>query len=369
MAKRILHKFKMDEISGVDRMAQEGAKAVIMKRDDSIAKGAFIDAVTVMEARETVQELWWDLWESDDAMQEAIYMIINNPERYPDVQTSIVEALGEYSAKVQEQAAEAAAAVPSMDGGNEPPSNDPTMKSDQPDGDNENPLIPKEETKMSKNTEPTVETLTEELTAVNDKLAKAEAFGKLTDAEKAHFETLNESDQEGFLKMDEGARANVIEKTKAEDPVVYTSHEGEEFHKSDDPRLVRMAKQADEDRKARLEEMAKRETMEFTKRADDELSHLPGETNAKVALLKAIAGIEDEGHVKTINELLKAADDNLAKSFETQGTTTPAIGSAEEQLDNLAKSYAETKEVSIAKAYDEVLKTDKGAALYRQTQS
>lgn len=370
MAKKILHKFHMDEISGVDRMAQEGAKAVIMKRDDSIAKGAFMDAVAVMEAEEAIWELWEDLWESDDAIRNAIWMIQNNPERYPNVQDAIIEALGEYSAKVQEQAAEVAAAtVPSMDGGDEPPSDDPTMKSDHSDGDDDQPLIPEEDNKMGKNSEPTVETLTADLTAANDKLAKAEAFGKLTDAEKAHYANLDEAGQADFLKMDEGARSNVLKKAAESDPVIYTSNDGEEFRKSDDPRLVRMAKQADEDRKARLEEMAKRETLEFTKRAEDELGHLPGETDAKVALLKAISTIDNEAHVKEINSLLKAADGNIAASFETRGTGTPAAGSPDEQLENLAKARAKEKDIPFAKAYTEVLETDEGKALYKQSQS
>lgn len=45
MARNIMHKFKLLEISGVDRPAQEGAKVVIMKRDDTGADGADVIAL------------------------------------------------------------------------------------------------------------------------------------------------------------------------------------------------------------------------------------------------------------------------------------------------------------------------------------
>ncbi|MHA1859158.1 MAG: hypothetical protein ACTSUU_06905 [Candidatus Thorarchaeota archaeon] len=369
MAKRILHKFQLDEISGVDRMAQAGAKMVLMKRDNSdIAKGAFVDAVTVMEADAAVHALWWELWESETAIYNAIDGILSNPDRYPDVQGAIVEALGEYSAKVQEQAADAAAAVPSMDDDNSS-SDGLTNKSDHSDGDNDNQLIPEEDTEMSKKIEPTVETLTADLAASNEKFEKSESFGKLNDAEKAYYTALDDEGQVSFLKMDEGARANVLEKADEADSVVYTSADGEEFRKSDDPRLVKMARQGDEDRKIAKAERERRETMEFTKRADDELSHLPGDAPVKVALLKAVEGIKDEAHRTAIGEMFKAADISASGAFETGGTTDIAKGDAEEQLNTLAKAYAKEHTVSDAVAMDEILKTDEGSRLYTQTQS
>lgn len=369
MGKRILHKFRLNEISAVDRMAQEGAKMVLMKRDDSedIAKGAFIDAVAAMEAREVVRELWHDLWESEDAMYDAIQMIVNNPERYPDVQSSIIEALDEYSAKVQEQAAEAAAAVPSEGDGVSSDPNDPTMKSDHPEGDNDNPLNPKEDP-MSKTTEPTVESLTVELTAAQGKLAKSEAYGKLNDAEKSYYDNLPDSERDEFLKFDGDHRAQVLKKAAAEDPVIYTSEDGEEFHKSDDPRLVKMAKRADADRKQAREDRERAENMEFAKRAEDELGHLTGGEDAKVSLLKAINGIKDEDVRKEISQMLKAADDAASPAFDTRGTTDVAKGDAEEQLNDLAKAYSEKHDMPFAKAYNEVLKTDEGSRLYTETQ-
>jgi hypothetical protein len=367
MAKRkILHKFYMDEISGVDRMAQEGAKTVIMKRDDTtIAKGAFVDAVQVMEAREAVQALWWELYESETAIYDAIWNIQSNPERYPDVQAAVIEALGEYSDKVQEQAADAAAAVPNTDV-EKSASNDPAEKSDHSDGDNDNKPNP-EENEMEKK-ELTVEGLTATLEGVNDKLVKAESFGKLNDAEKTHYATLDDAGQAGFLKMDDGARSNVLEKVAASDPVVYTAADGEEFHKSDDPRLVKMARQSDTDRKLAKADRDKAEKLELTKRADDELNNLPGEPEVKVELLKAIDAIEDEAVRKSINEMLKAGNDAQAEAFITKGTKDEPIGDAEGKLNNLAKAYAKENSVSEVDAYNEVLKTDEGSALYTETQ-
>lgn len=362
--KKILHKFKMDEISGVDRMAQAGAKLVLMKRDDlEIAKGAFKEALFVMETEDALNEAYWAMWESDEVMRQAICNIVDNPTKYPDTQAAIIEAIGEYSERVQQQAD--GLAVGDNGDGSESSSGDPTNKSDHSNTDN---TSSQKENTMDKK-EPTVETLTADVTALTEKLAKSDAFGKLSDPEKAHYATLDDNGQADFLKMDEGARANVLEKVAADDPVIYTTDSGEEFKKSDDARLVAMAKQGDEDRKLAKAEREKRVSLELTKRAEDELSHLPGEAPAKVALLKAIDGITDESHRTAIGEMLKAADDTASPAFDTRGTTDIAKGDAEEKLDVMAKAHAKEHSVPFAKAYDEVLKTDEGQRLYDESQS
>lgn len=368
MSRRILHKFNMDEISGVDRMAQEGAKMVLMKRydPDEIAKGAFKEALFVMEVEDVLNEAYWAMWESDETMRRAIYNILDNPTKYPDTQAAIIEAVGEYSEKVQEQAADAAAAVPNVDDGN-PSSDDPTNKSDHSDGDDD-PNNPEEDNAMAK-TAPTVETLTADLVAAGDKFEKAEAFGKLNDAEKIHYATLDEAGQADFMKMDEGARANVLEKAAEADSVVYTSADGEEFRKSDDPRLVTMAKKGDEDRKMAKADREKAEKLTLEKRADDELSHLPGDAEVKVQLLKAVGEITDETTRTKVNELLKAGDTAMSKAFDTRGTADAPVGDAESQLNTLAKAYAAEKDVPFADAMTKVLETEEGEALYTQSQS
>lgn len=348
---RILHKFKMNEISSVDRPAQKGAKMVLMKRDSlELAKGAFVDALQELRLENTVREALDGLWETQAALREAVTEIVECPEEYPDQQAAITQALAEFSAEVRAMVAAAAKPISDVADGGEPPSDDGTSKRET-----QSP----EEGMMK-----TQEELTTELELVTKQLAKAESYGRLTDIEKAHFNSLPTIDQDLFIKMDTGARANALEKAAASNPVVYTTSDGTEFRKNDDPRLISMAKQADENLKVAKAAQDKADTMEFEKRANDELGNLPGDKAAKIALLKAINGITDETIRTGVSQLIKAGNDGLAAAFNTHGTMTPADGSAEHQLDSLAKAYAAANNVTFAKAYDEVLKTDEGAALY-----
>lgn len=346
---RILHKFKLDEISTVDRPAQVGAKMVLMKRDNlAVAKGAFVEALQELKVEQAVSEALNGLWETQSALREAICEIIEDPEEYPDQKAAITVALAEFSAEVQAMVASAAAPVAAAAGGGEPPSDDSATK---------NLKLPEEGTPMSK----TMEEINAELTA---QLAKAEAYGRLTDIEKAHCNSLPAIEQETFLKMDTGARANVLAKVAEANPVVYTTSDGAEFRKNDDPRLVAMAKQADENLKVAKAAQDKADTMEFEKRAGDELNNMPGETPAKVALLKAINGITDEAIRTQINQLIKAGNDSLAGAFEKRGTSATSSGGATETLEAMAKAYAEKHSVDVPTAYSEILKTDEGKALY-----
>ena len=152
--------------------------------------------------------------------------------------------------------------------------------------------------------------------------------------------------------------------------MIYKSLSGDVFRKSDDPRLVAMAKRADEAEKRANEAAAKAYDAQLEKRADDELGHLPGDSAVKVALLKAVDGIADLMIWREkAGQLLKANDSGLAKAFETAGSAGNGIPvDAKVELDNLAKAYATEHEVPYAKAYVAVLETERGAQLYEKAQ-
>jgi len=349
--RRILHKFKLSEISSVDRPAQAGAKMVLMKRDDlAVAKGAFVEALRDLKVEDAVRQALDGLWDTQAALREAICEIIEDPEEYPDTKAAITEALAEFSAEVQAIVTAAKGPVAAAAGDGTPPDDS------KPTTDDTN----KREDQMDK----TLEQAQVELEAALARATRAEAFGKLNDLEKAHYNSLPGDEQEAFLKMDRGARANVLEKAAAANPVVYTTADGVEFRKNDDPRLVSMAKQNDEDRKIAKAAMERADTMEFEKRADDELGNLPGEKAAKVALLKAINGISDEAVRTSIGQLIKAGNDAMSAAFGSRGTAASPVGDAEAQLDALAKARAKEKGLTFEKAYAEVLETNEGAALY-----
>jgi hypothetical protein len=200
------------------------------------------------------------------------------------------------------------------------------------------------------------------------RLEAATAMAALTDVEKAYMADLDEAGQEAFLKADAASRkadvARAKELAKAKDPVVFTAADGTEFRKSDDVRLVQMAKDRDADRAIAKSEREAREDMEFEKRAGADLQHMPGETVAKVALLRAVGTIEDAEVRKAVEESLKAQNAEMAKAFTRVGATGEGKTDPENKIDALAKAKAKADGISFEKAYDEVIETPEGRELY-----
>jgi hypothetical protein len=232
----------------------------------------------------------------------------------------------------------------------------------------------------------TPEELKAELTkAAEDKakleasLAKAEALAKMTDAEKAAMDDMDEAEKAKFMAAKPEDREKEVAKRREANPIVYKCRAtGAEFRKSDDPRLIDLAKRADAD----ADELTKmrNEALDeaFTKRASTELAKFPGDLTAKAALLKAVAGIKDDEVRKNVSELLKGVSGKLSVMLKEVGTSRDDTSgddtdgdvkkAAETGLDKLAKDYmAKHAGVSFQKAYDAVLATPEGQKLYAQS--
>lgn len=214
----------------------------------------------------------------------------------------------------------------------------------------------------------------EELAKAQAEATKFKALAEMTDAQKAHYEKLDDEGKQAFIAKSADDRQKDVDaavaKADEDDPVVYKSDKGVEFRKSDDPRLVEMAKQADEDRKARVAAEKRVAEQDLRKRAEDEFAHLPGTVEHRMELIKAAEGIEDEDARKGAIAALKAQNDSMATAFKTAGVggVSPEAGSSENELDTLAKKYQEEHEgVTYAQAYDAVLKTERGRELYAKS--
>jgi hypothetical protein len=231
--------------------------------------------------------------------------------------------------------------------------------------------LQKEQVPMAKENEKTVEAVEKQLQDVQNELAISKAYGSLTDAEKAHYGKLDSEGQTAFLDMDADGRKAELKKSEGENPVIYTSDDGEEFRKMDDPRLVKMAQKADREARIAKEEREKREDADLAKRADEELSNLPGEPEVKKFLLKAVDGIEDLKVREGVQALLKAGNENLSKAFTRIGEQgEPESTSLEAEYNKLAEEYAEKNEVSLVKAKAEVLtETEKGRDLAKRMEA
>lgn len=111
------------------------------------------------------------------------------------------------------------------------------------------------------------------------------------------------------------------------------------------------------------------EMAEFSKRAEVEIAHMPGETIAKAKALRAVAKMGKEDR-EAIEAMLKAGETAMADRLKVLGKGDgPSGDSAEGKIDSLAKAHAADHKVDFIKAYNAVLETPEGSALYAQAKS
>lgn len=174
-----------------------------------------------------------------------------------------------------------------------------------------------------------------------------------------------------YQKRAEDAEAKVTEVTKAKDAAA-----NDEVVKIDDKTEVRKSVVGDatfaviKAQQAQIaHERSARELVEVAKRAETEFGNFPGEAIAKAKALVSLAALPEEPR-KTLEEMLKAGNAALGKSFTSIGSSghSPSFGgSADEQLDNLAKAKAKEENIDFHKAYDAVLASPEGKRLYNES--
>lgn len=183
-----------------------------------------------------------------------------------------------------------------------------------------------------------------QVAALTKSLADAEVLAKLSDDEKAYLAGLKDEDAEKFKKATADERKKLMQKS-AESDEVFKSVDGVEIRKSAvGDSVFAILKSQDEALRATRAELAKQaeraQTVELTKRAEDEFKHLPGDTVAKVAVLKFAAGA-DEATRTALETMLKAADAALAPAFADIGTAggKPQDITKAARRDELVKDY------------------------------
>ncbi len=371
--KRIMQEFRINEISSVDSPAQEEARVAIMKRaeprENNLPDGTYplalntavLENVVKREIQKGMGDLADLLTSEEEGHQHGVsigayegsveirVMYSQGPEaeashdhpvvRSPEGQYTLGMVAGHTHAIDQEAMSGAVLALVTKTEGGEPMT-----------------------TQIG--TQPTVEEL-------GAQLARAHAVVALTGEERAHFEALPEEARTAFLaKSADDRKAEIGAVTKAAqdaNPVVFTAADGTEFRKSDDPRAIAMAKRLDATEQENAALKARDEQTTLEKRAGAELPHLPGDVKTRAAMLKAIDGIEDEAQREAALGALKAQNEAMSKAFQTYGHGgQPEPGSPADQLDKLAKVYAEKNGGTFEAAYMKVADTPEGQALYKQ---
>lgn len=346
--KRRITSLKIDEVSGVDKAAQVPAEALLRKR----APGG--------EAAEKHYEYHRPLLTTEaDGHQHVL------DDCGAGGETSWVRSEGE-------EYGHSHSWVRMLDGqlvigaaeGHSHEVIDPTNKSAS-GGANKETDMTQPTQKAAEGSPQIPEAVAKSIADLTTRAERAEAIMKLNADERGLFDGLNAEAQTSFLAKSASERADAVRQSRDANAVVYTAKNGDVFRKNDDPRMVKMAQERDEE-KGRTEKALNDLAMErLTKRAEAEMAHCPGTPEVRAGILKALEGVP--GAV----EFIKAADASLAKAFKPSGTTgASAAGAelmkAEDRLEVLAKAYATEHKCSIEKARDLVLDTPEGAKLYAE---
>ena len=363
--KRIMREFRIDEISGVDNPAQEGARVAVMKRDDSTPTTdrlaqKMADLLTGEEDGHqhgvTIRRgdgeapLWIYVDSSYGELEDSGH---NHPiTRDPDGQYVLGVVAGHTHTIDQETMSRAVLALVTKK----------TADTTGEGGEMPDEQKDEQQTDASAGAEPTVE-------ALQKRLDRASAVLALGSDERAHYDALNdEAAQEAFLVKSADARRVEIAATQDADPIVYTTADGVEIRKSAGDAFIALAKSNDDLRKEADALRAEREQEALEKRADVELSHLPGDVKVRAAMLQALEDIPEAAQREAAHNMLKAQNAVMATAFETRGVGIgPAEGSPDDALAKLAQAYAKEHGVTEAAAYAAVMDTPEGAAVYAKS--
>ena len=163
-------------------------------------------------------------------------------------------------------------------------------------------------------------------------------------------------------------KAQEVTKSEADDAVVYTTADGAVFHKSDDPRLVAMAKTNDDLTKRAADAEAKFRKADLMKRGVELMPNLPGTDEFKGVLLGAIEQISDEEMRKQAYASLKAGSHAMEAAFKRSGTNDAETDANAAYLTALNK-FASAQGKLPGVAMIDFNKTTEGAELYQAARS
>jgi preprotein translocase subunit YajC len=175
--------------------------------------------------------------------------------------------------------------------------------------------------KIAVDLQKSLDELNVKLAETTTKLGEETAKAGMSDAEKAHMATLSGKDKFAFMTAAPDERKKMMAKSAEGDEVV--TIEGQQVSKRavGDAQFEIIKRQAVKIAANEAEiakERTAREDAEFSKRAETELSHLPGETVVKVKVLrhleKADADVKD-----AVSKMLEAGDKAITAAYAKLG--------------------------------------------------
>lgn len=382
MSRNVMAAFQINLLSSVDRPAQEGATALLMKRHDpkkkivvkvepkepkaptiedhphfdQLEKCSSDDTPAVMTSSEgghshlvflyrRAGETSYQRSENSDSGHDHPWMLVASDDGI--FALTIGDSEG-HSHTVDQTALNAAFAAAAL-----------------------SKILDQEDDPMSKT--PDTTKTAEDFKALEDNLALTRLFSGLNDGERTYFETLGDSAKQAFVGKSTDDRTDEIAKAAGNDEVIYTDLDGNEFTKADDSRMVAAAKRSDAASKETAKVTGELTQERLEKRAEAELGHLPGTAKSRAAMLHAVESIEDKDDREAAMKGLTAGNAAIGKGFETLGTegTEDALGleksGPEGDLEKGIANYAKKHEIDIPEATVKYLETKEGAKLYGET--
>jgi len=318
MARRIMHEFRLDEISAVDRPAQKHAKVVLMKRDfsqderdkDSGSGAAMPDGSFPIENKGDLGNAIRAIGRAKDPGAARAHIIRR------------AKALG-CSDMLPENWTQKA--------DKEPDPYDPKEGDEGEDEEGRKPGNP-----VNRKDKPMADE--------TKKVAELEA--QIADLTKAR--------DEAVAKVAELTKAADIAKTdetfEADGATIRKSEVGEAAFKF---------------MKAQAEKI---EINEFAKKAEAEIPYLPGEAIAKANVLRSVARLPED-IAKAIGAMLAAGNTAMKSITAEKGHGMPGYTKADDELNGLVEAHMAAHTVSKAVATAAVLQTPEGRRLYAEMES
>jgi flagellar biosynthesis/type III secretory pathway protein FliH len=410
--RRIMHAFKMTEISGVDVPAQEGALILLQKRapdtpdaptPESFCKVAFREALdqSLLDRRfnDAFYRAFEDQWTANDALRQALQDGYQNSEETVRQYVETIAAMAQQAATATRDLVKSAdmndtisrLIADACDTFTKQVSKEPTMiktladlkaaiKAFDPNSATatvEAVVIKSAAAALSAETElpgdgPLAKEAPKSDPALTKALREIELL-KMDAPTRGYFDGLDEPTQTAFLAKDAAARTAEVEAANATDPVMYKCKDGTEIRKSDGAVALMMAKRMDAQDATIAKLLETHEDSSFAKAARTDYANLPEDST--VELLKAAEAITDPDKKKKALEALRAASKAAGSKFKVIGGGGPVSkrgeggdGDANAKLDEMAKAHqAANTGMSFEKAYTAVLDTPEGKALFNET--
>lgn len=196
-------------------------------------------------------------------------------------------------------------------------------------------------------------------------------MANLSDAEKAYMDKMDDDAKKAFMSMTSDERAKTMKKgdmKKMDNATIEKQLQDIEKRLAEKDDVIKSLQEGNDALSEQVTKMAEEnETLKLQKRAETEFAGLSGTVEQKAKLLKALEGIEDEDVRKMAFENVKAkASANEALMTEV-GKSGSDESDASTKLQKMAEKYAQEKNITVQKAYSEVITTPEGTKLYKES--